>query len=144
MEQYYFWYKAFHIIGMVVWMAALFYLPRLFVYHVENKDNEGFVKVVKIQERKLYYFISFPGMIITFISAILLVYSLPGIMKSGGWIHLKATLAIVLVIFHFSCGFFRKRLLKNKFVSAKFFRFYNEIPTVILITIVFLVIFRPF
>lgn len=141
----YLWLKVIHIIFMVSWMAVLFYLPRLFVYHAENKDNENFVKVIKIMEKKLFYFIGIPAFLLTFISGISMIILNPELLKSGGWLHAKITLVILLAIFFFHNEYVRRKFEKdicNK--SGKFFRMYNEIPTILLILIVILVIIRPF
>lgn len=141
----YLWLKVIHIIFMVSWMAVLFYLPRLFVYHAENKDNLNFVKVVKIMEKKLFYFIGIPAFLLTFISGISMIILNPELLKSGGWLHAKIAFVILLSIFFFHNEYIRRKFEKdicNK--SGKFFRMYNEIPTILLILIVILVIIRPF
>ncbi len=141
----YLWLKVIHIVFMVSWMAVLFYLPRLFVYHAENKDNEGFIKVVKIMEKKLFYFIGIPAFLLTFISGISMIILNPDLLKSGGWLHAKITLVVLLAAYFFHNEYIRRKFEKdscNK--SGKFFRIYNEIPTVLLILIVILVIIRPF
>lgn len=141
----YLWLKVIHIIFMVSWMAVLFYLPRLFVYHAENKDNLNFIKVVKIMEKKLFYFIGIPAFLLTFISGISMIILNPELLKSGGWLHAKIAFVILLSIFFFHNEYIRRKFEKdicNK--SGKFFRMYNEVPTILLILIVILVIIRPF
>lgn len=141
----YIWIKAIHIIFVISWMAVLFYLPRLFVYHAENKDNDGFVKVVKIMEKKLFYVIGIPAFVITLITGIAMIILNPELFKSGGWLHAKLTAVALLIGFFIHNEIVRRRFEKdlcNK--SGKFFRLYNEIPTILMIIIVILVIVKPF
>ena len=144
MSEFYNEFKAFHVIAIITWMAMLLYLPRLFVYHAQQYKNTAFKHIVVIQEKKLYYYIGYPAMIATLISGLCLIFSIPDIMKSGGWIHAKHVLFILLFIFHFACGFYRKKLLQSLYKSEKFFRFFNEIPTILMIGIVILAIIKPF
>ncbi len=144
LTEFYVSLKVFHVISIITWMAGLFYLPRLFVYHAQQYDNTGFRKVVEIQESKLYYYIMYPAMIAVLISGTLITLSIPDIMKIGGWMHAKLTFVFLLFVYHFVCGFYRKKLLDNKYKSELFFRFFNEIPTILMVLIVFLVIAKPF
>lgn len=140
------WLKVLHIIAFVSWMAMLFYIPRLFVYHAEHIKNMGFVEVVKIQEAKLYYFIGWPAMIVTILSGVGLIWVMGGAeyMRTTAWIHLKLVLVLLLVAYHLLCGLFLKSFSRGKCkISGKFFRIFNEIPTLILALIVYLVIFQP-
>lgn len=135
--------KIFHILAVISWMAALFYLPRLFVYHSEHFENKGFTDVIKIQERKLFNGIAQPAMIITLFSGIALLMIQPEIFKSGMWIHIKLLFVIFLLVYHFSCLYYLKKLKQDiKVASGKFFRFYNEVPTIILIVIVVCVVLQ--
>jgi len=141
----YLWIKAIHIIFMVSWMAVLFYLPRLFVYHAENKDNKEFVKIVKIMEKRLFYVIGIPAFVITLITGLSMIFMNPELFKSGGWLHAKLTLVAVLIAYFFHNEYIRRKFERDECdKSGKFFRIYNEIPTVLLILIVILVIVRPF
>jgi putative membrane protein len=141
----YLWIKVIHIIFMVSWMAVLFYLPRLFVYHAENKDNKEFVKIVKIMEKRLFYVIGIPAFVITLITGLSMIFMNPELFKSGGWLHAKLTLVAVLIAYFFHNEYVRRRFERDECdKSGKFFRIYNEIPTVLLILIVILVIVRPF
>jgi putative membrane protein len=147
----YSWVLWFHIISLVSWFAALFYMPRLFVYHAENIDNEGFVKVVKIMEMKIYKYIGLPAMWATIISGIAMIflssahYGGVNIMSTGGWMHAKIFFVLVLVAYFFSLGYFREKFLKDECKkSGKFFRVYNEVPTILLLIIVAMVILKPF
>jgi putative membrane protein len=130
---------------MVSWMAVLFYLPRLFVYHAENKDNKEFVKIVKIMEKRLFYVIGIPAFVITLITGLSMIFMNPGLFKSGGWLHAKLTLVAILIAYFFHNEYVRRKFERDECdKSGKFFRIYNEIPTVLLILIVILVIVRPF
>jgi putative membrane protein len=130
---------------MVSWMAVLFYLPRLFVYHAENKDNKEFVKIVKIMEKRLFYVIGIPAFVITLITGLSMIFMNPELFKSGGWLHAKLTLVAVLIAYFFHNEYIRRKFERDECdKSGKFFRIYNEIPTVLLILIVILVIVRPF
>lgn len=137
LNDYYLWIKAIHIISIVCWMAMLFYLPRLFIYHCENKDNKSYTDIVKIQEQKLYNFIGQPAMLLTLVSGILMILSNPDLFKSGIWLHIKLTFVVILIVYHFLCGRYVKTLaLGINTKSSKFFRIFNEIPTICLIIIV--------
>lgn len=141
----FYYVKIFHIIAFVSWMAMLFYLPRLFVYHAENIKNSGFVEVVKIQEEKLYKFIGYPALIATIASGVLLLILEPGFLKGGGWMHAKITLVVLLIIYHFSLHRYMVAFRENRCSrSGKFFRAYNELPTLAFIIITILVILKPF
>ncbi len=142
--EYYNWILAFHVISVISWMAMLFYLPRLYVYHTEFKDNIDYVEVVKIQEAKLYNFIGVPAFWATLLSGLTMIAINPGLFKSGMWLHIKLTAAALLIAYHFSLGYFRKKLLNDECTkSGKFFRFYNEVPTILMIIIVIMVIVKP-
>lgn len=139
------WIKAFHVISVITLMAVIFYLPRLFIYHLENKDKREFVEVVKVMERRLHKFIGIPSFWIVLLTGLGMLFINPSIFKSGGWIHAKITLAILMLTYYISLAVFLKRIQSdNCKLSSKFFRIYNEIPTVLLIIIVILVIVRPF
>jgi putative membrane protein len=141
----YLWIKAIHIIFVVSWMAVLFYLPRLFVYHAENKDNKEFVRIVKIMEKRLFYAIGIPAFVITLITGLSMIFMNPELFKSGGWLHAKLTLVAILIAYFFHNEYVRRKFERDVCdKSGKFFRIYNEIPTVLLILIVILVIARPF
>ena len=133
----------FHVISFISWFAVLFYLPRLYVYHVENIDNKGFVEVVKIQEMKLYKYIGVPSMWATIISGLYLAYFFG--FAGNGWIHAKIFLVLLLVVYFFSMGKYRNEILEDICTkSGKFFRFYNEVPTILMLFIVAMVVFKPF
>ena len=134
------WIKAFHVISMVTWFAGLFYLPRLFVYHSAAEDKISIERFL-IMERKLYFYIMTPGAVLT----LLFGFWLLGSVASGLWLNVKLGLVILLILFHMYCG---KLLIdiKNdpKIHSQKFYRWLNEIPTVILIAVVILAVVKPF
>jgi len=143
--EYYSWILAFHVMSFISWMAMLFYQPRLYVYHSENADNKGFVEVVKIQEYKLIKYIGTPAMWATILSGSLMLYLNSGIFSSGGWMHAKLIFVALLIAYHFSLEMHRKKLLENPhYKPGKFYRFYNEVPTLLMIGIVIFVVVRPF
>ncbi|WP_263078157.1 protoporphyrinogen oxidase HemJ [Endozoicomonas sp. Mp262] len=138
------WVKAFHLISMVCWFAGLLYLPRLFVYHAMTGDQackEQFL----VMERKLYWGISTPAMVATLVFGLwLLSYNAQGYM-AGGWLHAKLTLIACLIGYHHLCGRYLKRFMKGANTkSHTFFRWFNEVPAVILIAIIILAVVRPF
>lgn len=138
--------KAWHLVAVICWYAGLFYLPRLFVYHTENKDKKDVTEVLKTMERKLYKFIMTPAMILTWIFGLMLLHQSSYLITDGfSYFHIKLTAVIVLTAYHFSLGYFKYQLLNDNYkFSGKFFRIYNEIPTLLLFIIVFLVVIKPF
>lgn len=142
---YFTWVLTFHIMSFLSWMAMLFYLPRLFVYHQEHSDKKEFVEVVKIQEFKLYTYIGLPAMWATILSGGLMLYLKEGIFQNGGWMHAKLLVVAFLIAYSFSLEYYRKQMAQNpNYKSGKFFRFYNEIPTLLSLLIVIFVIVKPF
>jgi len=142
---YYSWILAFHVMSFVSWMAMLFYLPRLFIYHRENADTREFTKVVEVQEYKLFKYIGVPAMWATIISGGAMLYLNNGIFSSGGWMHAKLLLLAFLIAYHFSLNSIRKTLLENPhYKSSKYLRIYNEVPTLLMIFIVIMVVVKPF
>lgn len=130
--------KALHIVAFTSWMAMLFYLPRLFVYHTENRDKPDFISVVKVQEKKLYYFIGTPAIAVTILTGIAMIAMNMDLFKSGGWFHLKLLFAFLLIVYHIDCGRHLKNLKNDIYTkSGKFFRFYNEFPTICIFVIAF-------
>lgn len=135
--EYYTWVLTFHIVAVMSWMAMLFYLPRLFVYHVEHKDKKEFVEVVKIQEYKIYKYIGAPAMWATIASGATMLFMNPSIFSSGGWMHAKLTVLAFLIAYSFSLEKYRKELEQGIYKkSGRFFRAYNEVPTAFAILIV--------
>ncbi|HEY9129382.1 MAG TPA: protoporphyrinogen oxidase HemJ [Sulfurovum sp.] len=142
---YYSWILAFHVMSFVSWMAMLFYLPRLFIYHRENADTREFTKVVEVQEYKLFKYIGVPAMWATIISGGAMLYLNTGIFSSGGWMHAKLLLLAFLIAYHISLNSIRKTLLENPhYKSSKYLRIYNEVPTLLMIFIVIMVVVKPF
>jgi len=142
---YYSWILAFHVMSFVSWMAMLFYLPRLFIYHRENADIKAFTDIVEIQEYKLFKYIGAPAMWATVISGAVMLYLNTGILSSGGWIHAKLLALAFLIVYHFSLESIRKTLRGNPhYKSSKYLRIYNEVPTLLMIFIVTMVVVKPF
>jgi len=134
----------FHIISFISWFAMLFYLPRLFVYHSENSDNGGFTKVVKIMEFKLFKYIGVPAMWSTILSGAYLGY-FGSFFENWNWLILKLIFVVSLVCYQIYLNILRLKLEKDECIkSGKFFRVINEYPTIIMIFIVYLAIFKPF
>jgi putative membrane protein len=142
---YYSWILAFHVMSFVSWMAMLFYLPRLFIYHRENADTREFTKIVEVQEYKLFKYIGVPAMWATIVSGGAMLYLNTGIFSSGGWMHAKLLLLAFMIAYHFSLNSIRKTLLENPhYKSSKYLRIYNEVPTLLMIFIVIMVVVKPF
>ena len=143
----YYWFKALHLIGIVVWFAGLFYLVRLFVYHAEaNEQPEPAQTILKKQyelmEKRLYNIITTPGMAVTVAMALGLIYTEPGILKSG-WLHTKLSFVALLLIYHFYCGRIMRQLAKGECQwTGQQFRALNEAPTILLVVIVLLAVFK--
>lgn len=143
----YLWFKAFHIVGVVVWFAGLFYLGRLFVYHAEaNERPEPAQSILKEQyalmEKRLYHLITMPGMTLTVVMAIALLVTAPDLLKQP-WLHAKLGLVGVTLVYHFYCGRLRKKLAAGTCtLTGQQFRWFNEGPTVLLVLIVLLAVFK--
>lgn len=138
------WIKAFHIISVITWFAALFYLPRLFVYHAMSQDKIS-IERFKVMERKLYRGIMTPSMILTVALGVWMVVNTWEFYQTQYWLHVKLALVALLIAYHFYCG----RLLQtfkqdNNTRSDVFYRWFNEFPVLILIAVVILAIVRPF
>ncbi|MCX4193469.1 protoporphyrinogen oxidase HemJ [Methylophaga sp. OBS1] len=139
------WVKAFHLIFIVTWFSALFYLPRLFVYHALCDDEAGNARF-KIMERKLYRGIMTPSALLTLIFGVWLLsfYSLEQI-ASMGWLHAKLTLVILLFAYHGICGRMLKQFAAdNNQRSHRFYRWFNEFPVLLLIAVIILAVVKPF
>ena len=136
-------FKSLHLISVISWMAGLLYLPRIFVYHSEA-DHESQKVVFKTMERKLYNYIMMPAMLLSWIFGILLIHSIGFSVFLELWMQIKTIAVIILTVYHFSLGrFLNDFAIDNNNKSSKFFRIFNEIPTIILILVVFVVIFKP-
>jgi len=144
MMNIYLFYKAIHLIAVVSWMAGLLYLPRIFVYHSENQNNKNISQVFKIMERKLYFYIMTPAMIISWIVGLLLIGSIGFDQLSTLWLKTKLVLVLFLTIYHFYLGTCIENFkLDINTKTSRFFRVFNEVPTVFLILIIFIVVFKP-
>ena len=136
-------FKSIHLISVISWMAGLLYLPRIFVYHSEN-NNEIVTSVFKTMERKLFYYIMTPAMVLSWLFGLLLISKVGFDQLGALWLQLKLIFVVILTFYHFYLG-----TLLNKFKydenskSSKFYRYINEIPTLLLILIIFVVIFKP-
>lgn len=140
----YLWVLAFHLMAVICWFAALFYLPRLFVYHAMAEDAVS-IDRFKLMERKLYRGIANPSMIATVILGLWLVYLNPQVYLSQGWFHLKALLVVVLIGYHHMClGHMKKLANDSSDKTHVYFRFFNEVPVLFMVAIVILVIVKPF
>jgi protoporphyrinogen IX oxidase len=138
------WVKAFHIIAVVTWFAGIFYLPRLFVYHAAANDEISRERF-KIMERKLYKGIMWPSMIVVISLGIWLISFNAGYYLSSGWMHAKLTLVTLLVGYHLYCGKLIQRFRDDQNQRDHvYYRWFNEIPVLILVAVVILVVVRPF
>lgn len=140
---YYFLFKSLHLISVVSWMAGLLYLPRIFVYHSEA-SHESQKDIFKIMEKKLYNYIMMPAMLLSWLFGILLLHSITLSVLFELWMQIKIIAVIILTYYHFTLGKYLNDFAidKNK-KTSKFFRIYNEIPTIVLIVVIFTVIFKP-
>ena len=141
---YYLLFKSLHLIAVISWMAGLLYLPRIFVYHVENSEKKETTDIFEVMEKRLYLYIMRPAMILSWLFGIILIY-ISGIdIFSQFWMHIKLGLVVLLTVYHEYLGICLKSLkLKTNTKTSKFFRIINEVPTIILIFIIFIVIFKP-
>ena len=138
------WVLSFHLIAVICWFAALFYLPRLFVYHAMSEDAVS-IERFKLMERKLYNGIATPSMIATVVLGVWLVSLAPDYYLSQLWFQLKVLLVLVLVGYHFFCAAYMKQLSNESSTKSHvFFRLFNEIPVLILVPVVLLAIIKPF
>jgi putative membrane protein len=143
----YFWFKAFHIVGMVCWFAGLFYLPRLFVYHAEAYEHPEPARSIlthqyQVMEKRLYSIIMNPAMLLTIAMAIGLVTTEPDVMKEP-WMNIKLGCVLLLVGYHHYCKRIMKKLAANECkMTGQHFRWFNEIPTVFFVIIVMLAVFK--
>ena len=137
-------FKSLHLIAVVSWMAGLLYLPRIFVYHVENFEKKQATEIFEIMERRLYFYIMWPAMILSWVLGIILIFIIGIETISFMWVQIKFALVILLTIYHEYLGRCMKLLKSGKNEkSSKFYRIINEIPAVLLVFIVFIVIFKP-
>ena len=136
-------FKSLHLIAVISWMAGLLYLPRIFVYHSEA-SHESQKDVFKIMERKLYNYIMMPAMLLSWLFGVLLIHSLGFTVFAELWMQIKTVLVAILTYYHFLLGkYLNDFALGFNKKTSKFFRIMNEVPTVILIVVVFVVVFKP-
>lgn len=138
------WLKALHIILATCWFAGIFYLPRLFVYHAMAEDAVSRERF-KVMERKLYNGIMIPSMILTLVFGLWMLFDNWSGYRHQGWLHAKLVLVVLLVGYHHLCGAYMKRFARDENTrSHKFYRWFNEVPVVLLLGIVILAVVRPF
>ncbi len=136
-------FKSLHLIAVISWMAGLLYLPRIFVYHSEN-NNEIISSVFKTMERKLFYYIMTPAMVLSWLFGLVLIHKVGFEQLSNLWLQLKLILVLFLTVYHFYLGSLLNQFKDNRNnKTSKFYRYINEIPTLLLILIVFTVVFKP-
>ena len=140
-------FKSIHLIAVISWMAGLLYLPRIFVYHSEairNNKSEDLIETFKVMERRLLVYIMNPAMIVSWIFGLLLIHT-TGMDNFGSiWLQLKLVFVIILTVFHFFLFQCLRKFVENRNTySSKFYRIINEIPTVLLIGIILIVVFKP-
>ena len=137
-------FKSLHLIAVISWMAGLLYLPRIFVYHAENNSEANISEIFKTMERKLYFYIMTPAMTLSWFFGLLLIHSIGFHQLGQTWMLLKLLFVIILTLYHFYLGRLLSRFkIGNNRHSHKFYRYINEIPTILLILIIFVVIFKP-
>ncbi len=136
-------FKSLHLVAVISWMAGLLYLPRIFVYHAEA-DHTSQREVFKVMERKLYNYIMMPAMLLSWLFGILLIHNLGFSVFLELWMQIKTLSVIILTYYHFTLGkYLNDFAIDKNQKTSKFFRIYNEIPTIILIIVIFVVIFKP-
>ena len=137
-------FKSLHLIAVISWMVGLLYLPRIFVYHVENIKDKNSTNIFKTMERKLYFYIMMPAIFLSWFFGIILIFIIGFDVLSTTWIQLKLIFVVLLTFYHFYSGYLLSKLKSNQNTkTSKFFRIINEVPTILLILIVFIVIFKP-
>tara|TARA_B100001175_G_scaffold57069_1_gene46024 strand:- start:89 stop:523 length:435 start_codon:yes stop_codon:yes gene_type:complete len=137
-------FKSLHLISVISWMAGLLYLPRIFVYHAQNNSEPIISEVFKIMEKKLFFYIMTPAMILSWLFGLLLIHEIGFEQLGQIWMILKLVFVVLLTIYHFYLGSILNQFKLNlNEHSHKFFRYINEIPTILLILIIFVVIFKP-
>ena len=140
---FYLLFKSLHLISVISWMAGLLYLPRIFVYHSEA-NHESQKKIFKIMEKKLYNYIMMPAMILSWLLGFGLLHSIGFAVFLELWMQIKIVSVLILTHYHFTLGkYLRDFAEDNNKRTSRFFRIYNEIPTIILIVVIFVVIFKP-
>ena len=137
-------FKSLHLISVISWMAGLLYLPRIFVYHAQNNSEPIISEVFKVMEKKLFFYIMTPAMTLSWLFGLLLIHEIGFEQLGQTWMILKLAFVVLLTIYHFFLGSILNQFKLNlNEHSHKFFRYINEIPTILLILIIFVVIFKP-
>ena len=141
---YYLLFKSLHLISVISWMAGLLYLPRLFVYHAETTNNKEKKETFKLMEKRLFIYIMNPAIILSWLFGILLIHSIGLESFSHLWLQLKTSMVLLLTLYHFFLFYCLKKFSQDycKY-SPKFYRIINEVPTLLLIGIIFIVVFKP-
>jgi putative membrane protein len=143
--QHYEWLRALHIIAVIAWMAGMLYLPRLFVYHADKAPGSPEAEMLKSMEVRLLRIILNPAMIISWLLGLSMLYANPGMLSDGGWMHLKLTLVVLMSGLHGFLAKCRKEFERGENKrSAKFYRFLNEAPTLLMIVVVIMAVVQPF
>ena len=141
---FYLFFKALHLIAIISWMAGLLYLPRIFVYHAQNNSEPIISEVFKVMEKKLFFYIMTPAMILSWLFVLLLIHEIGFQQLGQTWMVLKLVFVTLLTTYHLYLGSILNQFKLNlNQHSHKFFRYINEIPTILLILIIFVVIFKP-
>ena len=137
-------FKSLHLIAVISWMAGLLYLPRIFVYHSQYNDKPLVSDVFKVMEKKLFFYIMTPAMALSWIFGLLLIHEIGFGQLGQKWMILKLIFVVILTLYHFYLGRILGQFkLDNNRHSHKYYRYINEIPTLLLILIIFIVIFKP-
>ena len=136
-------FKSLHLVAVISWMAGLLYLPRIFVYH-SKANHESQKDVFKTMERKLYNYIMMPAMLLSWLFGVLLIHSLGFEVFADLWMQIKTIAVVILTYYHFLLGkYLNDFAINDNKKSSKFYRIINEVPTIILIVVVFVVVFKP-
>tara|TARA_Y200000002_G_C22475649_1_gene576563 strand:- start:10 stop:444 length:435 start_codon:yes stop_codon:yes gene_type:complete len=137
-------FKALHLISVISWMAGLLYLPRIFVYHAQNNSEKIITEVFKVMEKKLFFYIMTPAMILSWFFGLLLIHEIGFQQLGQTWMILKLIFVTLLTVYHFYLGRILSQFkLDLNQHSHKYYRYINEIPTILLVLIIFVVIFKP-
>ena len=140
----YLFFKSIHLIAVISWMVGLLYLPRIFVYHIENYHKKEAANIFKTMEKKLYFYIMIPAMVLSWFLGLILFLIIGFSSLSLFWVKLKLIFIVLLTIYHFYLGNCLRKLKNDQnSKSSNFFRIINEIPTILLIIIIFIVVFKP-
>jgi protoporphyrinogen IX oxidase len=141
---YYLLFKSLHLISVFSWMAGLLYLPRIFVYHAETINNEGKKETFKLMEKRLFFYIMNPAMILSWLFGLFLIHSIGFESFTQIWFQLKLSMVLLLTGYHFFLLYCLNKFSQdNSKYSPKFYRIINEVPTLLLIGIIFIVVFKP-